>query len=89
MSQSGVDPQLLLGGVPISRGRLPNILIIFSRKPYEIKGMLVRSGGGGPKSATGNDWIENKVILTYLANSCSTSKVNNSFHFVKTFNSSA
>ena len=28
-------------------GRLPNILVIFSEKPYEIKELLVRGGGGG------------------------------------------
>ena len=40
-----------LEGAPIPRGRLPNILIIFSQKPYEIKEILVRSGaraGGAP-----------------------------------------
>ena len=39
-------------------GRLPNILIIFSEKPYEIKEMLVHGRGGRrmrpPKSATGS-----------------------------------
>ena len=38
-------------------GRLPNILVIFSEKPYEIKEFLVRRGGPcrvrpNPKSAT-------------------------------------
>ena len=27
-------------------GRLPNILVVFSEKPYEIKEILVRKGGG-------------------------------------------
>ena len=37
-------------------GRQPNILVIFSEKPYEIKEILVRRGGARrmrpPKSAT-------------------------------------
>ena len=41
---SGADPELLLG-IPRG-GRLPNILVIFSEKPYEIKEMLVRREGG-------------------------------------------
>ena len=42
---AGADPELLLGGAPIRRGgRLPNILVIFSEKPYEIKEILVRRG---------------------------------------------
>ena len=41
------DPELLLGGGanPWGGGRLPNILVIFSEKPYEIKEILVRRGG--------------------------------------------
>ena len=41
-------------GAPIpGGGRLPNILVIFSEKPYEIKEILVRRGGRAPpKSAT-------------------------------------
>ena len=36
----GPDPELLLGGAPIPRGANP----IFSRKPYDIKEILVRRG---------------------------------------------
>ena len=38
----------------VGGGRLPNILIIFAEKPYEIKEILVRGGWPGvpPKSAT-------------------------------------
>ena len=45
---AGADPELLLGGGanPL-RGRLSNILVIFSKKPYEIKEILV-PGGGAP-----------------------------------------
>ena len=48
IATEGADPELLLGGGanPWGEGRLPNILIIFSKKPYEIKGILVRMGGG-------------------------------------------
>ena len=44
---SGADPDLLLGGDanPWGGGRLPNILVVFSEKPYEIKEILVRRGG--------------------------------------------
>ena len=31
-------------GAPIPRGCLPNILVIFSEKPYEIKEILLRTG---------------------------------------------
>ena len=34
-TREGADPELFLGG-----GHLPNILIIFSQKPYEIKEIL-------------------------------------------------
>ena len=43
-------------GAPIPRGCLPNILIIFSEKPHEIKEILVHRGahvGYPAKSATG------------------------------------
>ena len=40
----GADPELLLGGAPIPTGALPNILVIFSEKPYENKEILVRRG---------------------------------------------
>ena len=51
------DPELVLGGAPIAGGGcLPNILVIFSRKPFEIKEILVCRGGTcrvhPPKSAT-------------------------------------
>ena len=52
-----VDPELLLGG-GTNRwgGYLPNILVIFSEKPFEIKEILVCRGGTcqvyPPKSAT-------------------------------------
>ena len=54
--RTGADPELLRGGTN-PWGRLPNILIIFSEKPYEIKEILVRGGGRAgcappPKSAT-------------------------------------
>ena len=40
------DPELLLGGVPTpSRGCLPNILIKFSEKPYEMKRNFGPYGG--------------------------------------------
>ena len=46
---AGADPALLLGGgVNPWGGRLPNISVIFSEKPYEIKEILVRRGGGAP-----------------------------------------
>ena len=56
LSTTGADPELL-GGAPIPKGgHLPNILVIFSEKPYEIKYILVHSGRGMPgapsKSAT-------------------------------------
>ena len=42
---TGSDPELLLGGgTNPKRGRLPNILVIFSEKPYEIKEILVHRG---------------------------------------------
>ena len=54
---SGADPELLPGGGHQSLGgHLPNTLIIFSEKPYEIKEILVHRGhmpGVPPKSATG------------------------------------
>ena len=37
-------------------GRLPNILILFSEKPYEIKEILVRSGGRPPTPKSATDW---------------------------------
>ena len=41
----GADPELLLGGgTNPYGGRLPNVLIIFSEKPYEIKEILVHRG---------------------------------------------
>ena len=36
------------GALAPSHGRLPNILIKFSGKPYEIKEILVLKGGGTP-----------------------------------------
>ena len=47
-NRPGADPELLLGGDANpcgGEGGLPNILIIFSEKPYEIKEILVRGGG--------------------------------------------
>ena len=44
----GADPELLLGGgANPGGGRPPNILVIFSERPYEIKEILVRRGGAG------------------------------------------
>ena len=41
----GADPELLLGrGTNPGGGRLPNILVIFSENPYEIKEILVHRG---------------------------------------------
>ena len=58
--KAGADPELLLGGGANPwGGRLPNILVVFSENPYEIKEILVRKGGEArargapPKSATG------------------------------------
>ena len=55
----GADPELLLGGGAnpwrVGEWALPNILVIFSEKPYEIKEILVSRGGAPgvpPKSAT-------------------------------------
>ena len=45
MIQGRIQKLLLGGGRQSLGGRLPNILIIFSRKPYEIKEILVRMGG--------------------------------------------
>ena len=44
---TGADPELLLGGGTNSwgGGHLPNILVVFSEKPYEIKEILLRRGG--------------------------------------------
>ena len=57
-----VNRSLIRGG---SRG-LPNILVVFSEKPYEIKEILVRRGaraGGAPsKSAT----VNGSVFLSFI-----------------------
>ena len=46
LARAGADPELLLGGGGNPWGGcLPNILVIFSEKPYEIKEFLVRRGG--------------------------------------------
>ena len=43
---TGADPELLLGGGANPwGGALPNILVVFSEKPYEIKEILIREGG--------------------------------------------
>ena len=56
-------------------GRLPNILVIFSEKPYEIKEILVRWGGGAPgappKSATTVESFLHKTIQHYPGRSTS------------------
>ena len=57
---AGVDPELLLGGGANPwGGRLPNILIIFSEKPYEIKEILVRREGGRAPGVPSqiNQWL--------------------------------
>ena len=45
---SGVDPELLLGEGTNLGGRLPNVVVVFSEKPYEIKEILVHGGGRVP-----------------------------------------
>ena len=60
VTSPGANPELLVGGGANPwGGRLPNILIIFTEKPHEIKEILVRGRGGAgggprpPKSTTG------------------------------------
>ena len=49
------------GRQSLGGGRLPNILVIFSEKPYEIKEILVRGGGGAhPPLTRQSGW---KVLI--------------------------
>ena len=63
-------------GAPIPWGRLPNILVIFSEKPCEIKEILVRRGervpgAPPPKSATVHvDFTISKEIETSGPTGC-------------------
>ena len=57
---AGADPELLLGEGRRSPGEhLPNILILFSENPYEIKEILVRKGGGRPPPKSATAFVQN------------------------------
>ena len=65
----GANPELLGEGANLRAGRLPNILIIDSQKPYKFKENLVRRGGGGAplRSATECYWKISNIPFSHLS----------------------